>query len=212
MLTFKIISRVCIVISFLIAFLYLKNFKKLSSELRIFATFLFLLATVNFLGFVLGQFRIHNVFLWHYFNYVEWFFMSWFYSRFYQSKFKKIVQFNSLIVLTFMVYGSVFINNSDEFNILGYFVLKLFVIILSLVEIYKNQLVSKEHFYYLNIGTLIISIVSVCYFTFWNLRLTDTFTKEGRIILMIANTAAFMTGLIFYFIEYYKSKLWKASH
>jgi hypothetical protein len=115
------------------------------------------------------------------------------------------------MVLFFMLYGSIFINKTSEFNILGYFVLKLFVIILGLIEIYKNQLVSKEHFYYINIGIVFSSIVSICYFTFWNLRLTEAFSKEGKLILNTVNAAAFAFGLLFYFVEFYKSKLWKVS-
>jgi hypothetical protein len=110
-----------------------------------------------------------------------------------------------------MICGSIFINPITEFNILGYFVLKLMIIVLGLIEIYKNQLVSKEHYYYLNIGIVFSSIVSICYFTFWNLRLTDAFSKEGKMVLMIVNSSAFIIGLLFYFVEFYKSKLWKAS-
>ncbi|NBG67336.1 hypothetical protein [Acidiluteibacter ferrifornacis] len=200
------------VIGFLIALLYLFNFNKLLFELRIFTTFLFLLASINLLGHIFVFYKIHNVFLWHYFNYVEWFFMSWFFLRFYDSKFKKYVQIFSTIVLICMLYGSIFINQSNEFNVIGYFALKLMVIILGIVEIYKNQLVSKAHYYYLNIGSVLISIVSVCYFTFWNLRLTDIFTKEAHVILNTVNAAAYAIGLLFYFVEFYKSKLWKVSH
>jgi hypothetical protein len=134
--------------------------------------------------------------------------MTWFFIQFYEKQYKKVVLISAIIVLLAMLYGSFFINKTIEFNILGFFAMKMMVIVLALIEIYRNQLVSKKHYYYLNIGTVIISIVSVCFFTFWNLRLTDLFSKEGKMLLNYVNASAFIIGTAFYIVEYYKSKLW----
>ena len=80
-----------------------------------------------------------------------------------------------------------------------------------MIEVYKNQLVSNKHYYYLNIGTIITSIVSLCYFTFWNLRLDNFFPEEGKTILTITNAVGFIVGVLFYLAEFYKSKLWMES-
>ena len=208
MVTFYLLSKLGMISSILIASIFLFNYKKLNRSLKIFSIFFGLLALVNLVGSIIGSLKIHNVFLWHSFNYVELFFMTWFFLSFYNGKAKTTVKVSALLILFIMLYGSVFINTINEFNVLGFFVMKLFVIILSMIEVYKNQLVSNKHYYYLNIGTIITSIVSLCYFTFWNLRLDNFFPAEGKKVLMITNAVGFIVGVLFYLAEFYKSKLW----
>lgn len=211
MVIFYVLSKLGIIISILLASAFLFNYRKLNKSLKIFSIFFGLLASVNFIGSILGTFKIHNVFLWHSFNYIEWFFMTWFFLNFYDKKKKLYIKASSVLILALMLYGSIYVNKLSEFNVIGFFAMKLFIIVLAMVEVYKNQLVSKTHYYYLNIGTIVTSVISLCYFTFWNLRLNDFFPTDGKIILMIINAIGFILGLLFYLTEFYKSKLWMES-
>lgn len=209
MITYRIAIYMGYLFSLFATILFLINYKKLNQSLKIFSAFLGLLTAVNIIGGILGSiYKMPNVFLWHYFNYIELFFMSWFFLNFYEKKLKPTVLVAAIAVFLSMLYGSLFINKITEFNILGFFSLKLFLIVLSMIEVYKSQLVSTKHYYYLNIGTIVISVVNVCFFTFWNLRLTELFTFRGTLILNITNSLAFIVGILFYIIEFYKSKLW----
>lgn len=193
-------------------FLFLRRFKVLPNPLKTFSIYLFFLMLVNILATIHSMYKIHNLYLWHFFNYIEWVFMAGFFYQFYEKRTRKIVSGVFLFVLLLMLYGSIFINKINEINVLGFFAMKMMVIVFALIEIYKNQLVSKKHYYYLNIGTVIISTISLCLFTFWNLTMDGFFSREGHMILAYVNAIAFIVGTFFYIIEYYKSKLWKANH
>ncbi len=209
MTIYKIAVYLGYFISLIASILYLAKFKKLEKPLKVFSVFLVLLTTVNITGGILSHFKIHNVFLWHLFNYVEWLFMARFFSLFYNGKYLHRFKIVAIMVLITLLYGSLFVNQLSDFNTIGYFVLKMFIIVLCIIEIYKSQLVSKKHHYYLNIGTVIISIVSVSFFTFWNLRNSGLFDMNVRVVLYITNAVGFVFGLLFYLVEIFKLGVWK---
>jgi hypothetical protein len=212
MILYRLIVYLGYIISIIISLLFICKFNKLEKPLKVFSVFLILLSAVNIAGGILGYFKIPNVFLWHLFNYVEWYFMVYFYAQFYTDKNLFRIKISAVIVLLSLLFGSLFINKLSEFNIFGFFMLKMFVIILGIIEIYKSQLVSTSHYYYLNIGTVFISIVSVCFFTFWNLRTSEIFDFSSALTLAIVNATGFIIGLMFYFIEFYKINVWKENH
>ncbi|MBL4708698.1 MAG: hypothetical protein JKY48_09705 [Flavobacteriales bacterium] len=141
------------------------------------------------------------------FNYAEWMFLSIFYILFYEKgKRRKIWALSFFVFLTLFI-GSVFLYEFSEYNVIGYFALKIFIISMSIREIYQYQFGEKNHYYFINIGLLLSAAVNLVIFTFGN-KLSD-FSVEVQKGLWLFNATVFIITLMLFMYELLLVTKWK---
>ncbi len=148
--------------------------------------------------------------MWHLFNYVELIILTNFFAQFYPLMKRKFIYLLGLFTLMFLLIGSFFFYELYEYNVLGFFALKIFVIALSIREIYQYYFSNENHYFYINLGFIITSIVNLSIFTFGNILMDMRAEKEHFKILWIVNAAIFIISLFLYLYELYKIRQWKA--
>lgn len=208
MKAFELIAYSSLLLLYAVTILYGIKLSALSKALRLIFIFLLALSISESIGKYLWIHNKTNLGVLHLFSYVEWFLMTWFYALFYPKKNKWLIGLASFIVVGSLLTGSLFFYNLKEYNVIGFFSLKLFVVVMSIRELYQYHLVSKNHYYFVNLALLLSGVVSLTIFSFGNvLKMLSASIQEW---LWIINGLVFIIGLFLMFVELQKNKKWKA--
>ena len=207
MILYKVVIIMGVVILFLTTILYGVRFKKESRSLKIFFIYLLGLLINDVISKYLWINKVENLAVLHLFNYFEIILLTAFYLSFYKKKKRKlIIWVSSGIAMLMLLFSSVFLYGLNEYNVVGFFALKLFVIIMAVREIYWYQFSDEMHCYFINTGLLLSAVVNLAIFTFGNLL--TTFEKEMQMWLWIFNAIVFIITLSLIAYELRLSKLW----
>lgn len=204
----KVIAYIGTFILILTTLIYAFHFNKLNKRLKVFFVFIFLLTVSESIGTYLFYYKQNNIFMWHIFNYVELIVLSIFYAQFYPLAKRKFIYLLALFTSMFLLIGSFFFYDLYEYNVLGFFALKIFVISMSIREIYQYYFGAVKHYFYINLGFIITSIINLSIFTFGNILMEMRAEKENFKILWIVNTSVFIVSLFLYMYELYKFRRW----
>lgn len=206
MVLYQIVGYLSVLVLFLVTVLYASKFRELTPWLRYFLIYLMVLLINDILSKYLWLNRINNLAVLHIYNYAEWLILSLYYLQFHSGKQRKWVRMFSVIALLVLLYGTVFLYDLDQFNVIGFFALKLFILLLSLYEIYRYLMEESGKAYYLHIGMALTACVTLCIFSFGNLLLQVS--TETQTWLWIFNAVIFILSLGFYTWEWLTQFKW----
>lgn len=206
---YKVVAYLGLVILFGITVLYGLKRKKLSKALKVFSIYLLCMLISDLISKYLFLVQQNNLSVLHIFNYAEWILLSTFYISFYEKRKRPRVWTLSFFVFIFLFLGSIFLYGIEEYNVIGYFALKIFIIAMSIREIYLYQFGEETHYYFINIGLLISAAVNLVIFTFGN-KLSD-FSPEVQSGLWVFNAIVFIITLSLFAYELILVTKWKKS-
>lgn len=207
MIAYKAIAYFGLVFLALSTLFYGWYLKRLSIPLKLFFIYLIGLLLSDIISKYLWSQQINNLFILHIFNYFEWGMLTLFYVKFYPEKERKKIGTVALVVLLGLVIGSLFFHKLNEYNVMGFFVLKLFIISMSIREIYYYQFNGGNRSYFINIGLLLSAVVNLAIFSFGNLL--STFNPEIQMGLWVFNGTIFIVSLTLINYELFQLKPWK---
>lgn len=202
--TFKIVAYAGLCLLYLATILFGINYKKLPYSLRVIFFFLLGLSISESISKYLWERSMENIFLLHLFGYAEWFLLSLFYSCFNKGKLKPIFIGMSLLVIAFMLLGSIFFYQLNEYNIIGFFGLKVFIILFSTRELYLYYFGKKKHYYFINLAFLITSVINLVLFSFGNIL--KSLSADNQKWLWILNGIIFILSQVFIIVDLNKVK------
>jgi hypothetical protein len=135
-----------------------------------------------------------NLFVLHGFSYLECILMGLFYRSFYRGRARLVLSVAVGFVLLCLLGGSIYAYPFDGYNELGFFVLKLFMIVISTRELYLHSLEPQKHYYFINLGLLLSAVINLVLFSFGNL-LTEVAANTQK-SLWILNSIVFIISLL----------------
>ncbi len=207
MLIFKVVAGLGLGLLLLDVLLYASQYSKLSKSLKRFFVYLLSLFLSDLVSKYLWIQDENNLAILHLFNYVEWMLLMSFFLCFYKKGERKLIWVLFGVSGIMLLLGSVFLYSLNEYNVVGFFSLKLFIIVMSVREIYWYQFGNESHYYFINIGLLLTSVVSSAIFTFGNVL--STFSKETTTSLYVFNGLVFCISLLLIMYELHKIKRWE---
>lgn len=207
MLVFKVAAGLGLALLIVDVLLYSYKYSKLSKSLKLFLAYLIALLISDLISKYLWFNNESNLAVLHIFNYIEWVLLMCFYIQFYKPTERTLIWTLFGISGLLLLIGSFFLYDVEEYNVLGFFSLKLFIIIMSVREIYWYQFGDENHYYFINIGLLLTSVVSSAIFTFGNVL--STFSKETTTSLYVFNGLVFCISLVLIMYELLKIKRWE---
>ena len=190
-----------------IALFYGCNFKQLGYRLRVVFFFLLILTLIEAINKYLWIQKENNLFTAHLYGYLEFFVLLPFYFKSQTKQLKRYLFLPlCLLVMGMLVYGSVRYS-FFEYNVTGLFAVKLFIIIMSLRELYLYYFSETKHYYYVNLSLLLSGLMGLTLFSFGNVL--SHLTSEVQRILWTTNGVVFIIGLVLIGMELYLEKYGK---
>lgn len=141
------------------------------------------------------------------FNLIELVLITIFYLNFSSKRKSNLILPSAITVGLIMVSSAFLIYDLYEFNVIGSFVFKFFVIVFSLRELFLHKLEGRNRCYWINLGLLISAVVNIGTLSFLNV-LTQ-YSYEAQTGIWIFNASIFILTLVFYGIEIMNEKKWK---
>ena len=190
---------------FLVTFFYGFYLSGKPSWLKFFFVYLFFLSLQDLISKYLWFHGQNNLIVLHVYNYFEWAGISLFYRRLNRSG-GLFLSVGVLASLFLLITGSLFLYKLNEFQTLGFFGLKLFILTMSIREITLQQLEGKSRCIWINAGLILSSSVSLLIFSFGNLLIGVE--KELQTKLWIFNSIVFIVSLALYSYELLPKSKW----
>ncbi|QNR24550.1 hypothetical protein [Croceimicrobium hydrocarbonivorans] len=128
------------------------------------------------------------------FVYFEWMACSLFYYFCCPKKYHRPLLIASLLVLFILGLGSFYFHSFYEYNVIGLFALKLFILSLSIRELYRYHLYSDGNYLYINLAFLFTTTINLVLFSFGNIL--STLEADTQKLLWIINGLIFIGSLL----------------
>lgn len=193
------------IILFLITLLYgLRTLNHTKWE-RTFFTYLLFLTIQDIVSKFLWFYGHNNLHVLHVFNYLEWATLSVYYWQFNRNN--RVLPLLAIASLLSLFVGSIFIYAFDEFQMLGFFGLKLFIVITSLREVVLHQIDGQQRCYWINLGLALSAAVNMIIFSFGKLLIKVD--QETQVRLWLFNALVFLISLSLYLYQLHPKFKWK---
>lgn len=181
--------------------------KKSSAKIRLFFFYL----TCLFLADVISKYYAltseSNLLVLHLFNYVELIIITLYFAKNEKSNSKRLIFIFSGIVAFLMLSNSIFWHEFDEFQVVGYFSLRLFIVLICLRELYLRYFENKAINTFIVTGLCFSSAIYLAIFSFGNVL--AQFSFEEQYIIWYFNAAIFALAQVFYGLEVIVTQKWK---
>ncbi len=211
MIIYTIIAGITLLLLAIASMMFGVKFSRANKWAKLFSLYLFSLFSVEIIGKILWFNGENNLSLLHGFCYVEWLILTLFFLA--NQKEKSDLWFilsGSLFALFVMTFGSLFMYDFDTFNVVGFFGLKLYLMVLSLRELYLFYFERKQLSKLIHFGLILSAIVSMVVFSFGNLL--SSIAANDQVYLWLFNASAFWMSLILYMSEIRFNASWKVQN
>jgi len=135
--------------------LYFKSYSKHTIALKHFSWYLLAICCIQIAGFILNKLSIRNLFLSHFYFWIQFIMLSLYYKNLFKRRQKNYT--NIALICVFLILTSQYIlkpNKFFVFNTLEIFITTFPIIIFSMIHLY-NSLTKKGELMYINAGILI---------------------------------------------------------
>ena len=197
-----IFSKLLIVLSVVLAVLYMRYFKQRGKAYKFFASYLVLVAIIQIWMSWYATYKWNNLFLSHFYFIGQFIFLSLFYYTLLQKKWILWILGATLIGLTlqYIVNPEMFF----VFNTYGMSTTQTILVIYALLYFYKS-LTYQGAFLYINTGILFYLIPSILYFASFNFFLEWDFDRKLEDYIYRLHQTLYFIFEILIFIEWYKN-------
>ncbi len=205
--SFKVLGVVSTLLILGLTVLYGLNYKKNKRWVKLFFAYLLFLLIGDLISkwmWVQGQ---NNLLITQLFNMVELVVLTLFYLRFALGKRRKLILGLATTVAAINLFSGFYIYDIHEFNVIGFFAFKFFIILFSLRELFYHKMEGGNRCFWINVGLLLNSSVNVAILSFLNIL--SQYSSESQIGIWIFNAMVYSVALLLYGIEILNENKWK---
>lgn len=207
MSVFKVVLSLSLIVLTGVTVLYGLSYKGSKSWIKLFFIYLVIMLFSDLIGKWMWLNGQNNLLVSQVFNYIELLLITVFYLNFALDKKTSFILPSAIGVGLIMIGTTLFVYDFQEFNVIGFFSFKFFVILFSLRELYLHKMEDHSRCYWINMGLLITSAVNVATLSFVNI-LTG-YSNEAQTSVWIFNALIYIVALSFYGVEILKENKWK---
>jgi hypothetical protein len=188
--------------------LFIIGFPKQGKAYKIFTCYLGIILIIQMMSELLVKYRVHNLFLSHFYFIGQFILLSLFYGTILKEKFQiKLVKVGLVIgLLTLSIQYAYDTSLFFEFNLFEIFITSFLLIIYAVFHFY-NMLNEKKEFYFINMGILLYLFGSTILFLVGNL--TIVLSPKMSKVTWILNAFLYIIYQLFILVEWRKFFLTK---